>query len=397
MIIRKKYIDEIMPFADSDLVKVITGIRRCGKSVVLEEIKDLISNKSNNIVYLDFDNRAATSFIKDWQDIVNHVKENRKSGICYVFLDEVQNIDCWSDAVRSLRRENCSVFITGSNSKLLSSEITKEIAGRFVSFRIRPFVFREALEYSKQLGKDFNIQDYLIWGAFPQGLEQKTVGDLKNYLYSLNETIVINDIILRYKIKRVEDFKKVVDFILLSNSRIYSAHSISNYMKSNSHIEISANTIQKWLGFLKGAYIIDEIPRFSKRAKRQLENSKKIYNCDVSFNSLRQRDGEWDITHNLENIIYNELLYQGYTLEVYSDADSEIDFIATKNEKRFYIQVAYSIIEKRTREREFKPFAKLDNLHKKIIVTADEYDYSTSTIQHIKLKDFLRMKDFESI
>ena len=378
-----------MPFADSDLVKVITGVRRCGKSVVLEEIKDLISDKSDNIVYLDFDNRAATDFIKEWQDIVNYVQNSRKDGMCYVFLDEIQNIDRWSDAVRSLRRENCSIFVTGSNSKLLSSEITKEIAGRFVAFRIRPFVFREALEYSKQLGKDFSIQDYLVWGAFPQGLEQKTTIDLKNYLYSLNETIVVNDIILRYKIKRTEDFKKVVDFILLSNSRIYSAHSISNYIKSSNHIEISANTIQKWLGFLKEAYIIDEIPRFSKKAKRQLKNSKKIYNCDVSFNSLRQRNGEWDITHNLENIIYNELVYRGFELEVYSDIDSEIDFIATKNGKKFYIQVAYSIIEKKTRELEFRPFLKLDNLHKKIIITADDYDYSTSTIQHIKLKDFL--------
>ena len=143
MILREKYISEVRGFYDSDLVKIITGVRRSGKSVILEQIMGEISQKSKNVIYLDFDDRAVTAEIKQWNDIVNYVSDKRDDSLCYVFLDEIQEIPNWALAVRSLRRENCSVFVTGSNSKLLSKEFTKELSGRYVSFRIRPFVFKE--------------------------------------------------------------------------------------------------------------------------------------------------------------------------------------------------------------------------------------------------------------
>ena len=165
MIIREKYLGEIRDFYDSDLIKIITGIRRCGKSVVMEQIRNELSEKTDNIIYLDFDDRAVTRQIQKWEDIVDRVEEKRKKGLCYVLLDEVQEIDGLHYACRSLRREYCSVFVTGSNSKFLSKEFVKEVSGRYISFRIRPFVYCELKEYAKQLNKEVSVIDYLIWGV----------------------------------------------------------------------------------------------------------------------------------------------------------------------------------------------------------------------------------------
>lgn len=293
-----------------------------------------------------------------------------------------------------MRTENCSVFITGSNSKLLSGEFTKELSGRFVSFRIRPFIYKELAEYAKELGKNIDIQDYLVWGGFPKRLEFNSNLDLKQYINDLDLTIVNNDIINRFNIRKIAEFKKFVNFILTSNSRIYSAKSISDYMKSHS-ISCSSNTIQNWIEYLKASYIIDEIPRYSLKAKKFLETSLKIYNCDVSFNSLRCKNNRFDLTHNLENIVYNELLYRDYDLSVYKDnSGREIDFLAEKSGKRYYIQVAYSVVDEKAYEREFAPFKTLDNEHKKILITTDDIDYSTSTVRHINFSNFLDMDDF---
>ncbi len=267
MIIREKYIAEVRGFYKSDLIKIITGVRRCGKSVILEQIMDEIRSVSGNIVYLDFDDRAVTSSIETWQDIVRYVQEKRTDGLCYVFLDEVQEIEGWPAACRSLRRENCSVFITGSNSKLLSREFTSELSGRYVSFRVRPFVYRELLEYGRELGRDVSVTDYLIWGGFPKRLEFNSVSELRRYLNDLDNTIVSNDIIGRYGIRKAEEFKKAAGYVLISNGRICSAKSISDYMNSNG-IRCRPGTVQKWIGYLREAYVIDEVARYSRKAKR---------------------------------------------------------------------------------------------------------------------------------
>lgn len=392
MISREKYISEIRGFYDSDLVKVITGVRRCGKSVILEQIVGEIRKKTDNVIFLDFDDRAVTSIIENWADITAYVSKNRKEGLCYVFLDEIQEIEGWPAAVRSLRRENCSVFITGSNSKLLSREFTKELSGRYVSFRIRPFVYKELSEYAAELGKTVSISDYLIWGGFPKRLEFANPAEQKRYINDLDETIVSNDIINRYKIRKTADFKKLANFILISNARIYSAKSIADYMKSNG-TAISVNTVQKWIEYLEQAYIIDQIPRYSKKAKKELEQSRKLYNCDVALNSIRCSDNRFDLTHNLENAVYNELVYMGYAVSVYDNNGREIDFIAEKDGLRFYVQVAYSIAEEKAYEREFAAFRNISQIDRKIIITNDDIDYSTSNIQHIKLKDFLMMSE----
>lgn len=392
MVIREKYLSEIRGFYNSDLIKILTGVRRSGKSIILEQVMNELKGQSENIVYLNFDDRAVTSFIQKWEDIIEYVNKNRKDGLCYVFLDEVQEINGWEIACRSLRCENCSVFITGSNSKLLSKEFTKELSGRYVSFRIRPFIFKEINQYAKELNKEISVSDYLVWGGFPKIFEFNSEQEKRHYLNNLDETIVLNDIINRYKIRKSDDFKKVANFILISNARIYSAKSISDYMKGNG-ISCSSNTIQKWISYLEEAYIIDQLQRYSTKAKGELEQSKKLYNCDVALNSIRCANNRFDLTHNLENIVYNELLYMGYSVFVYDNRGREIDFMANKDGKKYFVQVAYSVVDEKTYEREFLAFNSLTQIDKKIIITCDDIDFSTSNVQHIKLKDFLQMED----
>ena len=390
MIPREKYLSEIRGFYDSDLIKIITGVRRCGKSVILEQIIDEIRLKTDNVIYLDFDDRAVTSEIATWSDITDFVSDHRKGGMCYVFLDEIQEIDDWAIAVRSLRRENCSVFITRSNSRLLSREFTKELSGRYVSFRIRPFVYKELFAYAEELGKTVSVADYLIWGGFPKRLEFATVAEQKRYINDLDETIVVNDIINRYKIRKSAEFKRMANFILISNARIYSAKSIADYMRSHG-TNISTNTIQKWIGYLAEAYIVDQIPRYSTKAKKELEQSRKLYDCDVALNSIRCRDNRFDLTHNFENTIYNELVYMGYDVSVYDNGGREIDFLAEKDGLRYYVQAAYSVAEDKAYEREFGAFRGVSQMDKRIIITNDDIDFSTSSVQHIRMSDFLMM------
>ena len=391
MIKREAYIAPIRGFYDSDLIKIITGVRRCGKSVILEQVMAELSAKTDNIIHLDFEDRAVTDSIETWKQLVSYVDEHRGDSLCYVFLDEVQVVSDWAIACKTLRRHNCSVFITGSNSKLLSGEFTKELSGRYVSFRIRPFVYKELVEYAQELGKDISITDYLVWGGFPKRLEFLTENEQRRYLNDLDQTIVQNDIIQRYKIRKTEEFKKVANFILISNARIYSAKSIADYMRSHG-VKCSTNTVQKWIGYLEEAYVIDQVQRYSKKAKRELEQSRKLYNCDVALNSIRCSDNRYDLTHNLENIVYNELVYMGYAVTVYENNGKEIDFLAEKDNLRYFIQVAYSVAEDKAHEREFAPFKSLSQVDKKILITTDEIDYSTSNVEHIKFRDFLDME-----
>lgn len=394
MIKREHYIEKIREFYDSDLIKIITGIRRCGKSIILEQVKEEIGAKTNNIIYLNFEDKKTLNLIKSSDGLLDYVENNRKKGKCYIFLDEIQLLNDYQEAVKTLRLYNNSVFITGSNSKILSKEFTKDFSGRYVSFRIKPFVYKEILEYSKELNINTSIIDYIVWGGFPKRFEFNSEEARIRYLSDLEDTIIINDLITRFNIKKTDLFKSLVEFILASNSRIISAKSIHDYIK-HTHESCSVNTIIKYIEYLEKAYIIEKIKPYSTKKKETLKYYFKVYDEDVAFNSLRVVDGRYDLTHNLENIVYNELIYMGYNVNVYNDNVNEIDFLAHKDGKKYYIQVAYSLENDKTYEREFKAFEKIDNNSKKIIITNDELDYSTSVVEHIKLKDFLLMESLD--
>lgn len=395
MIKREKYLSAIRGFYDSDLIKVITGVRRCGKSVILESIIEEIKTKSDNIIYLNFEKTLDLNKAGNVDELLRYVKDNRKDGKCYCFFDEIQEIDNWQFAVKDLRLDNCSVFVTGSNSKLLSSEFLTLLSGRFVSFRIRPFVYKEILDYCSEFGVDIPVSNYVVWGGFPARFYNMTLEGTKTYLEELDNTIVINDLMRRYRIKKGVEFKKMVNYILLSNARVFSIRSIYKVMK-NDFSNISLSTISRFIEYLKEAYIIDEIPQFSTKTKSELKYYGKIYNCDVCFNSLRRNAGEYDFDHNLENIVYNELLYMGYCLKVFNNKGREIDFIACKDGMTYYIQVANSVADSKAYKREMSAFEMLDNLNQKILITTDILDYSTSTVRHIRFEEFLRMKDLQS-
>lgn len=391
MIYREHYIAPVRDFYDSDLIKIITGIRRCGKSVILDEILSEIKTKTDNIIDLDFEDASVLLALPDASSLIKYIEEHRKPGKCYVFLDEVQRVEDWAVACRTIRLHDCSVFISGSNSKLLSKEFTKELSGRYVAFRVRPFVYKELCEYAKELGKEISVTDYLVWGGFPKRLEFNGTDAQKIYLNDLNETIIINDIINRYGIRKTDIFRKIANYVLISNARVFSARSVHDYLKSNG-FPCSVTTITKYLGYLEEAFAIETVKLYSGKAKRELNYYQKTYDEDVCFNSIRCMNGRYDLSHNLENIVYNELVYMGYTLQVYYDGKEEIDFVALKDGKQYYIQVAYSVAEEKAYNREFRALNNMDNSCQKILISNDELDYSTSTVRHIKLSDFLKME-----
>lgn len=390
MIKRERYVKQVRPFYDSDLIKIITGIRRSGKSVIMEQIVSEIAQKTNNIIYLNFEDKKICANITNADELIAYVESqiNDKNEKYYLFFDEIQMLEGWQHACKTLRLYNYSLFITGSNSKLLSSEFTKELSGRYVAFRVRPFIYKEIVEYCNQLKKEASISDYLVWGGFPKRFEFDSVDSQSRYLNDLDDTIVINDLIARYKIRKESLFKSLVNFVLRSNSRIFSANSVHDYIKQQ-HANCSINTITKYLSYLQEAYIIDTVKQYSTKTKKELAYYYKIYNADVCFNSIRCINNRFDITHNLENIVYNELIFMGYEVYVYNDCGKEIDFLACKNNKQYFVQVAYSLADEKTYQREFSAFKNIDNLSQKIIISNDDIDYSTSTVRHIKLKDFL--------
>ncbi len=392
MIIREHYLKQIRPFYDSDLVKIITGIRRCGKSVILEQIQNELKSENKSCLFLDFDLKPVRNMIPDADALIKYVNESLGKEKIYLFLDEIQNVADWNEACRTLRLYNCSIFISGSNSKLLSKEFTKELSGRYISFRVRPFVYKESMEYAEQSGKPYSITDYLIWGGFPASLALDDIDAKKRYLNDLNDTIVYNDLENRYKIRKKEEFERIVDYILISNARIFSAKSIADYMKDR-YVSVSVPTVIKYLGYLKEAYVITDVALYSPKAKSKLNYYYKLFNEDVSMNSIRVMGTKFDLTHNLENIVLNELLFMGYTVTVYDNKGKEIDFRAEKDNKIFLVQVAYSVAEEKAYIREFSAFANVDNTVKKILITNDDIDYSTSTVYHYKLKDFLMMNE----
>ena len=394
MIYREHYIEKVREFYDSDLIKIITGIRRSGKSVILEQIMKEIKDKTENFIYLNFEDKRISSNIKNGNTLIEYVEANKKPGKCYLFFDEIQVLDGWQDACKTLRLYDYSLFITGSNSKLLSGEFTKELSGRYVSFRIRPFVYKEILEYTAELGKEASVTDYLIWGGFPKRFEFNSPEAQRRYLDDLDDTIIINDLLHRYKIRKDQLFKSLVNFVLRSNGRIFSAKSIHDYIKKE-HESCSVNTIMKYLGYLEEAYIIESVKQYSTKTKKELSFYNKIYNADVALNSIRCTNNRYDLSHNLENIVYNELVYMGYEISVYNNAGKEIDFLAQLGNKKYFIQVAYSVMEDKAYTREFEAFSGIDNLSQKIIITNDDIDYSTSVVRHIKLKDFLLMEKLD--
>lgn len=402
MIKREKYLKIIRPFYEQDLIKVITGIRRSGKSVILTQIMEELKEsgiKEEQIIYINFefadyiditDAKKLNAFIE--QKLINKAKY-------YVFFDEIQNVDKWEKVVNSLKskyNENISIFITGSNSDLLSGELATHIAGRYVSFKVYPFTFAEACELKDIKDNDkYELErvfdDYIIWGGMPQRFSLKDELQVKTYLSDVYNSIVIKDIIERFKIKDIDLFNKILTFIMTTPSQIFSAESLTKYLCSE-NIEVSKITIYNYLEYMCRAMLINKAERFDVRGKRILNGKYKYYLTDLGLGHVINNERKKQMGAYIENVVYNELLSRGYDVKVGTLDSGEIDFIATKFNEKIYIQVAYILSDETVIDREFNVYKKIEDNYPKYVLSMDKIDLSQNGIIHKNIIDWLLNK-----
>ena len=398
---RIEYIDKIRPFFDSEIIKVITGIRRSGKSklldMIIEEIKDNGVDNSH-IIKINFDDMEY-DFLLDAKSLDIYIKEQIKDkNKYYIFLDEIQNVDGFEKAIESLfTSKNVSIFITGSNSKLLSGELATLLTGRTVEFEVKPFTFYEYSEYSKinktSFDEEEKFNDYIKWGGFPLRFDYDKDDAINQYLNNLYNSIIEKDILGRYEIKNKNLFKRIANYLMINPGKLLSIDNIINYIGTNEKEKISNRTIYNYIDYLSTAYLVQAIKKYNIKGKTELKNIDKYYIIDTGFSYIKTNKINFDDSFLLENIIYNELLYQGYDVFVGKTYKSEVDFVAIKNQKKYFIQVTYLLASIKTIEREFGVFKPIDDSSPKIVMSFDKIDFSRDGIRHMNILKFLLHKE----
>jgi len=395
MIKREKYLKNIRGFYDQDLIKVITGIRRSGKSTLLKQIIDELKESGINkekIIYINFED-IEMSFIKNEMDLNSYIKKQIKDDQkYYLFFDEIQNVVDWEKAVNSFKAtKNVSIFITGSNSNLLSGELATLLSGRYVSFKIQPFSFKEVcelkgIEDKGEIEKAF--EDYIKWGGMPQRFYFKDEQETKNYLMDLYDSIVVKDIITRYKVKDVELLNKILEYLMSTPAQQFSVTNIVNYLK-NENRNCSNETLYNYLSYITNSFIMNKARRYDIKGKRVLSTNDKYYLTDLGLGQVKssiKTKGKGSI---LENIVYNELINRGYEVLVGKSDSSEIDFIASYFDEKIYVQVAYILADDDVIEREFGAFKEIQDNYPKYVLTMDKLDFSQNGIIHKNVIDWL--------
>ena len=396
MIIREKYLSKIRPFYDQDLIKVIMGIRRCGKSVILLQIIDELKEKGipeSQIIYINFENEDY-SFIKDDLDLHNYIKEKIiNTEKYYLFFDEIQNVEHWEKAINSFKAsKNVSIFITGSNSDLLSGELATHIAGRYVSFKVYPFTFKEVCELKNLTDKqdiETAFNDYIIWGGMPQRFMMTDEFQVRTYLTDVYDSILVKDIISRFNIKDLDLFNRVVEYIVTTQSQNFSADNLSNYFANKDDRDVSKNTLYNYLEYMAKAMLVNKAERYDVRGKRILTGKYKYYLTDLGLGQIKNTGKRLQIGAYLENIVYNELISAGYDVKIGGIDKGEIDFIATRFKEKIYIQVAYILADDSVVEREFGAFKTIEDNFPKYVLTMDKLDFSQDGIIHKNIIDWL--------
>lgn len=397
--IREEYLERIRPFYESDLVKVLIGIRRCGKSVLLKQIEVELINEGideSHIIYLNFED-LSYSFIANEMDLHKYIKDRiTDTNKYYLMFDEIQNVDNFEKAINSFRATmNCSVFVTGSNGKLLSGELATHLSGRYVSFKIMPFSFREVCEI-KGLNRN-NIQDedfmeFLNYGGMPQRFLMQSETETRVYLSDLYNSIVLRDIIQRSKIKDVDILNRIVEYMVMNTSQTFSAKSISDFFGSINR-KVSTETIYGYIEYISSSLIMNKAVRYDIRGKRILTRSDKYYLTDLGLSKINNTGFKTEIGSLIENVIYNELVHRGYEVYVGKTVKGEIDFIVMDGEKRSYFQVAYLLADPKVIKREFGAFDSVDDNYPKYVLSMDKLDFSRDGIIHMNIIDFLLNKD----
>ena len=394
MLKREIYLSRIRGFYDSDLVKILVGIRRCGKSVILKQIIDEIKEKGikeDHILYINFE-FIEFEDLKDYKKLNSYVKDTIKDNKkYYIFLDEIQNVKKFEIVVNSLRAslENISIFITGSNSKLLSNELSTVLSGRYVLFNIYPLTYKEYIELTGKNPKDEeNFWDFVKWGGLPNRVQFTDEINIKDYLHSVFDSIILRDVVERLGLKDTTLFNLILQYLIDITGREFSANNIIKYLKSEGKIT-STETLYTYLDALCKALIIQKIYRYDIHGKAILKTLNKYYMTDLGIAQIKNNNFEINKCFAIENVVFNELVARGFEVYIGKLSPGEIDFIASKSGRRKYFQVAYLLSDNNVKEREFGALRKIEDNYPKYVISLDKTDFSQNGIMHKNIVDWL--------
>ena len=399
MVIRENYLKKIRPFYDQDLIKVITGIRRSGKSVILNQIIneiEKISVKEDNIIYINFE-LTDYSDIKTFKEFDKYIKNKIiNKDKYYLFFDEIQYVKEWERTINSYKakyKDNVSIFITGSNSDLLSGELASLLSGRYVSFKIKPFSFKEVCELKNyeldkyKLEEQFN--NYVKWGGLPQRFNLSDESEIRTYLSDVYNSIVVKDIIKRFNVNDLDLFNRVAEYIVTTPSQTFSAESLVKYFEINDDRSVGKTTLYNYLEYMCKANLIEKAERYDIRGKRILNGKYKYYLTDLGLGQILNTSKKEQMGAYLENIVYNELTYRGYDVTVGNIDSREVDFIAIKDGQKEYYQVCYYLADDNIINREFNIFNNIKDNYPKYVISMDKFDMSQNGIIHKNIIDWL--------
>lgn len=396
MIIREKYLNQLIETKDLNLIKVITGVRRSGKSTLLLQFKDYLTNSGidkNNIIYMSFES-AEWYDIKNYRDLYNYIKSKYNGTKLYLLLDEVQNIGEWEKAVNSFLVDiDADIYVTGSNANLLSSELTTLLAGRVYTVQIYPLSFAEYIQiypFKNNEDKYKMFDKYLKFGGMPMLASLNDNERLMvNYLSDIKDVVLKKDIIARNKIKDIVFLDNLLQYMSTVIGTLINPNSIAEFMKKNGS-SIDNETVDKYLKMIENAYFIYRIPRYELKGKQLLKTQGKYYFVDNGLKNILSGFSSYDSGSSYENIVCMELLRRGYEVYVGKYNDLEIDFIAISPEEKIYYQVARSIHSEEVENREKRSLLAIDDNYKKVILTMDNaYNKVIDGIEVVNIVDFL--------
>lgn len=394
---RERYLEKIRPFYGVDLIKVITGVRRCGKSILLKQIEeDFLSNgfDEKHVIRINFEDMQFEKINK--ADLLNAyvIQQVKDTGRYLLFLDEIQHVKDFEKVLASFRVTlNVDVYVTGSNSKLLSGKMASLLVGRCIEFKILPFSFAESYEFMKSMGRDVNpdefILDYLRWGGFPLRFSFDKEKDIKRYLEQTYEGILEKDIINDQNKFNRQNFERIAGYVLSNAGKEFSAKNIESYFQNQNNETIDRKIIYRYLDRMEKACLIDRVKRFDITGKKSMSYIEKHYAVDTGFRMINTNLVNFEDTFFLENIIYNELVSRDYEVFVGKTYKGEIDFVCINGKRKCFIQVAYFLNSKETITREFDAFKSIKDASPKYVFSLDRFDYSRDGITHINIVDFL--------
>lgn len=396
MLKREQYLNQLIESKDLNLIKVITGVRRSGKSTLLLQYKEYLISQGiseKNIIYMNFESADWYS-IKNYEDLYNYIKNNINKNKNYILLDEVQNIEKWEKAVNSLLVDiDCDIYITGSNAYLLSSELTTLLAGRVLTIKIYPFSFKEFLEeypFKNDEDKYEKFDKYLKYGGMPMLVNMNDNELLMtNYLNDIKEVVLKKDIINRNNIKDVVFLDNLIKYMSSCIGNLTTPNAISDFMKKNGS-NITNETVDSYLKMIENAYFIYRVPRYELKGKQLLKTQGKYYFVDNGLKNIISGFSSYDTGSSFENLIYIELLRRGYEVYVGKYNNIEIDFIAIKPNERVYYQVTRSMLDENVEKREKNSLLAVKDNYRKVILTMDNVkNKQIDGIEVINIIDFL--------